>query len=287
MDLAQSAAVFFFFLVWHGFGTAIGLHRMMSHRALKAVKWLEYFLVLGGIMGFQGSPTWWVAIHRAHHKYSDQELDMHSPTHGFRWWNYSWFLKPTYPDHINPKTQCADLLKDPVYRFLEQDGDWVKAQWLNFFGVAVVARFLLLPILGWKLLAVSFLASVLFFQMPLFFNQVCHEAKNGYKNFQINDDSVNCWWVAILWFGEGWHNNHHAIPGSPKAGIRKHEIDISWIVIRLLAACRLVTIPVLPHKVVQAEARKNRAAQKQNDHVPVSIHRAAAVENEPVAAGKR
>jgi len=234
------AAVFFFFIFWSGLGTSIGYHRRLAHHAFHCPKFVEYFFVLGGIMGFQGSPIWWTTIHRSHHKYSDTPSDIHSPKHGFKFWDYSWFLKKGYDFSLmNPAVQCPDLCKDPVYRFLEQDGDWVRAQWLNFFGIAVCGRLLLVPFLGWGAFAVSLLAGFVFFQMPLIFNYVCHIPKLGYRTFAVEDNSVNVGWVALLWFGEGWHNNHHAFPSSASFGLKPHEFDLSWNVLRLMKTLKL------------------------------------------------
>ncbi|MBS1990578.1 MAG: acyl-CoA desaturase [Cyanobacteria bacterium SZAS LIN-2] len=241
MDNISLLYVFFGFVLWHGLGTSIGYHRLLSHRSLACRKWLEYFLVFGAIFGFQGSPIWWTSIHRSHHKHSDKEFDLHAPSQGFRFWNYDWFLQKTYPSFIIPKEQCVDLYKDPLYRFLECDGDWPKAQWLNFFWIAVVARMVLLPVLGWQGVLVSLLASVFFFQMPLVFNYVCHIPKYGYKSYKTTDDSVNVWWIGLIWFGEGWHNNHHAEPGTANMGRRPFEIDPSWIILKCLKAIGLVT----------------------------------------------
>jgi fatty-acid desaturase len=232
--------VFFLTLLWNGLGTAIGYHRGLSHRSYTCPKFVEYFFVLGAIFGFQGSPIWWTTIHRAHHRYSDTEFDSHSPRHGFKAWDYRWFLKPSYAEKMDPKQQCPDLFKDPLYRFLEQDGDWVRAQWLNFLGIAVFGRALLIPFFGWKVAAVSLLAGVTFFQMPLLFNYLCHLPKLGYKTYATTDDSVNIWWVGLLWFGEGWHNNHHAFPAAARAGILPHEVDLSWGVLSLLKKVGLV-----------------------------------------------
>lgn len=281
MEYAQWTTMALLTLAWNGFGTSIGYHRMLSHRSVKFPKWLEYFFVLGAIMGFQGSPIWWTAIHRSHHKTSDQELDMHSPEYGFRFYKYGWFLKSTYPDHIQPKYLCADLLKDPVYRFLEQNGDWKRAQWLNFFVVAVLGRCLLIPFIGWQLVLVSVLTSMFFFQMPLLFNQICHMPKFGYRNFKTTDKSVNVWWVAVLWFGEGWHNNHHARPGNANMGVRKHEFDISYAVLRLLRACGLASMSATQESkaatiLVKPQPEMSMAAIPVVVPVPVPVAAAAA-----------
>ena len=273
-ETAWLVTVFFLSLLWSGLGTAIGYHRGLSHRSYTSPKFVEYFFVLGAIMGFQGSPIWWTTIHRAHHRYSDTELDSHSPRHGFKFWDYRWFLKPSYAVQMDPKQQCPDLYKDSLYRFLECDGDWVKAQWLNFFGIAVLGRALLIPIFGWKVAAVSLLAGVAFFQMPLIFNYICHLPQLGYRTYATTDDSVNVWWVGLLWFGEGWHNNHHAFPAAARAGVRPHEFDISWAILSMLKKVGLVhrLNDVTPEQLRRLEKRYNPAVSETEaiDGVPLA-----------------
>lgn len=107
--------------------------------------------------------------------------------------------------------------------------------------VGFAFRILLLALFGWKIALASLAAGVLVLQIPLFLNVVCHIPKLGYKNFDMADDSVNVWWVAIFTNGEGWHNNHHAHPGSARSGLRPHEIDVSWMTIRLMKALGLAS----------------------------------------------
>jgi stearoyl-CoA desaturase (delta-9 desaturase) len=80
----------------------------------------------------------------------------------------------------------------------------------------------------------EFVAALVVQHIPLLLNVVCHIPKLGYKNYLTPDGSVNVWWVAILTAGEGWHNNHHAFPGSARSGLRPFEIDLSWLTIRLM-----------------------------------------------------
>ncbi len=259
LELLGLVSLFVILFVWHGMSVAVGYHRGLSHRSFTCNKLVEYFFVLGAILGFQGSPIWWTTIHRSHHKFSDQPLDSHSPKHGFRFWDYGWFLKPNYPAHMDPHTQCPDLFKDPIYRFLEQDGDWVRAQWLTFFGIAVLGRAALIPIFGWKVALVGLLAGVTFFQLPLILNYVCHIPKLGYRTYATTDDSVNVWWLGLFAFGEGWHNNHHAFPAAARAGVQPHEFDLSWELLRLLKACGLVQRlnDVTPAQLARLDNRQN------------------------------
>lgn len=231
--------VFLCCYVWHAMGTTIGYHRLLSHRSFKCPKFVEYFWVLGGYLGFEGSPIWWSAIHRAHHKYDDTPLDPHSPRYGLKNALYGWMTRHDYPEHIDPIKSCPDITNDALYRFLEFGGDWNKAHSFNFaFGFAV--RGLVWALFGWQIALASLLAGLAVLSVPLMLNVVCHQPKLGYRNFAINDDSTNVWWVAVLAMGEGWHNNHHAFPGSARSGLKPYEFDPSWLVLRAMKVVGLV-----------------------------------------------
>ena len=112
---------------------------------------------------------------------------------------------------------------------------------------------LLFLFFGRTIALASLAAGIIVQQVPVLLNLVCHLPKLGYKNYETGDDSVNVWWVALLTAGEGWHNNHHASPGSAKSGIRPYEFDPSWLMLRLMKAAGLVSwmnekSPTLPIK---------------------------------------
>jgi stearoyl-CoA desaturase (delta-9 desaturase) len=232
---------FVVFYVWHMLGVTVGYHRLLSHRSFKCPKIVEYFWVLGGYLAFEGSPIWWATIHRAHHRWDDQPLDPHSPRQ--RGWMYAfsgWIKEGSYASHIDPGTQSKDLVKDPLYRFLEQGGSWGKAHQLAAF-LCLSFRVALLLCFGWVIALASLTSGFIVMQIPLLLNVVCHIPKLGYKNFSTDDDSVNVWWVAFLTCGEGWHNNHHAFPGSARSGLKRSEIDVAWLTIRLMKSLKLIS----------------------------------------------
>ena len=229
-------------------GTTIGYHRLLSHRSFQCPKWLEYLLVMPAYLGFEGSPVWWATMHRAHHRHVDTPLDPHSPRYGLYNAFFGWTTRHTYLEHIDPITQSKDLMKDPVYRFLEQDGNWTRAHLLGF-AFCFAFRGILFLAFGWQVALASLLAGLSLLFIPLMLNVVCHTQKLGYKNYNTGEDSVNVWWVGILALGEGWHNNHHAAPGSARSGMRFFEFDPSWLVIKALNAVGLVSnVNVVPHE---------------------------------------
>lgn len=232
-------SAFVLFYLWHMMGVTVGYHRLLSHRSFRCAKIVEYFWVLGGYLAFEGSPIWWATIHRAHHRYTDEPLDPHSPRNDWINAYHGWIFHTRYPAYIDPAAQARDLIKDPLYRFLEQNGRWERAHALAVI-IGLVFRIILLLCFGWTIALASLAAALIVQQVPLLLNVVCHLPKLGYKNYQTGDDSVNVWWVALLTAGEGWHNNHHAFPGSARSGFRRFEIDPSWLMIRLMRLFGLV-----------------------------------------------
>src|SRR5277367_4263166 len=115
-------ALFLFFYLWHGLGITIGYHRLLAHRALRAAPLFEYIFVIGGYLAFQGSPIWWAAIHRAHHRYSDTDLDPHTPKKGLKYALLGWLFDTSYLADLNLATHCKDLIKNDFYRRLEPRG---------------------------------------------------------------------------------------------------------------------------------------------------------------------
>jgi len=238
--LTEFLIAFLVFYAWHGTGITVGYHRLLSHRSFRCIKPVEYFFVLAGYLAFEGSPIWWAAIHRAHHRYVDTPLDPHSPRYGIGHSYFGWLFEMVYPSHIDPYVSCKDIVDDKVYQFLEQGGDLRKMNNLCFL-TNIGFRVILLFAFGWKIALASMLASVAVLQIPLVLNLICHLPKLGYRNFATSDDSVNVWWVGILAHGEGWHNNHHAYPGSARNGMRWFEFDFSYLLIQIMKAMKMVS----------------------------------------------
>jgi len=238
--MVEFITIFLICYLWHALGVTVGYHRLLSHRSFSCPKAVEYFFVVAGYLAFEGSPIWWATIHRAHHRHVDTPLDPHAPRYGFHNAHLGWLTHRGYPDHIDPYAQAKDLVKDPFYRFLEQDGNWHRAHCVAFMS-GILFRVVILLCFGWVAALASLLASFAVWQIPLMLNVVCHLPKWGYKTYATTDDSVNVWWVALLAMGEGWHNNHHASPGSAKTGMLPWEFDASWLAICLLKKLNLVS----------------------------------------------
>lgn len=220
-------------------GTTIGYHRLLSHRSFKCPKAVEYLFITLGYLGFQTSPIWWTAMHRTHHRYSDEVLDPHAGLHGWKRSVYGWIFDEKYPDHVDKNVVCPDLVNDPFYKFLDCGGDVQKAHLLNGFTNFMV-RFAILYFFGLPAALGSLLAGLTMQQITLWFNLLSHMPQYGYKNYDTSDDSTNNYFLTILTLGEGLHNNHHAVPGSANNSMKKGEIDINWYIIRGLQKIGLV-----------------------------------------------
>lgn len=205
-------------------GVGLGYHRLLTHRSFKAPKWLEYVLTIFGTMSLQNEPYKWVATHRIHHQFCETDKDPHSTRPGFWWAHIGWIIKGTAQDHDDEtfKKYVPDLLKDR--------------------GQVLIARFFYLPIIisalilfiigGWGMVFWGVFARLVFgWHTTWFVNSLAHLF--GKRRFDTNDDSTNNWFVAILTFGEGWHNNHHAAPTSARHGFKWFEFDQNWITIQI------------------------------------------------------
>jgi fatty-acid desaturase len=214
-------------LVFHwitgGLGVTLGFHRLAAHRSFDTPKWVEYFFIFCGTLSCEGSPIDWIGLHRIHHKYSDTEKDPHDSTKGFWWSHMGWMLHNIPADKDIPR-YTQDIADDPFYKFCDR----------YFIGIQVALGLLLYLLGGWSFVIwVIFVRLVLVFHCTWFVNSATH--KFGYRSHESGDDSRNCWWVALLTYGEGWHNNHHAYQYSARHGLQWWELDITWMVIKFLS----------------------------------------------------
>lgn len=214
-------------LSWVGgsLGIGMGWHRLMTHRGYKVPKVIEYFLVFCGSLALEGGPIQWATTHRIHHAHTDKEGDPHTPRDG-RWWSHiGWILTPTAEvlDQTKLQRYAPDLMNQRFYRWLN------KAYYVPLIMLALV----LLTFGGWRVMLWG-----VFFRVTvgLHFTWLVNSATHiwGRRRFETTDDSRNNWWVAILSFGEGWHNNHHAHPRAARHGLTWYEIDVNWYGIRVL-----------------------------------------------------
>ncbi|MEO1236479.1 MAG: fatty acid desaturase, partial [Planctomycetota bacterium] len=222
------------FCLGSGVGITLGWHRYLTHRAFRTSRPVELFLTAVGCLSLQHGPIEWVGTHRMHHAHTDHDDDPHSPRHGFLWSHMRWTFLKTEPD---PRKFARDLCRDKAIVMID------RLYWLFPVLLAAalfVAGELIEPGLGWSWVVWGVcVRTALVFHSIWFVNSAAHTW--GYKNFpDADDDSRNNWWVALIAFGEGWHNNHHADPRCAAHGRRWWEFDPTWLTIRLLERLGLV-----------------------------------------------
>jgi stearoyl-CoA desaturase (Delta-9 desaturase) len=247
------AAVYWVGFSWFALWTAVLLyalrmfaitgfyHRYFSHRAFRTSRVMQFVFAALGAASAQRGPLWWAAHHRDHHRHADTEHDPHSPVQrGFLWSHMGWFLaeRAFHVDH----GQVPDLARYPELR------------WLDRYDVLmpVLLATLLFLVGGWlethapglqtdgaQLLVWGFfISTVALFHATVTINSLAH--RFGRRRYATRDNSRNNWLLALLTFGEGWHNNHHHYPGSARQGFYWWELDLTWYVLRAMSLSGLV-----------------------------------------------
>jgi stearoyl-CoA desaturase (delta-9 desaturase) len=219
---ALGVAILFWWIAG-GLGVCLCYHRLLTHRSFKTPKPVEYALTAMGCLNLQGGPIKWVGTHRIHHKESDTDLDPHSPKHGFDWAHVLWcVVKDPYGRDL--RRYAPDLLRDRGMVWLDKYF-WVPQ-------VAVAVALYAIGGLPWLIWGVA-VRTVFTYHATWFVNSASHTW--GYRNFDTREESRNLWWVSLLSFGEGWHNNHHAYPRSAAHGLRRLELDPTYWTIKAMS----------------------------------------------------
>jgi len=213
------------------FGVTLGYHRLLTHGSFTTPKWFEYFCSICGMLSAEGTPLYWVATHRKHHVLSDQTGDPHSPNEGFWWAHFLWFTPRMTDEEEQTLRQrwAPDMYADPVQRLFDKIFPVFPIALgaaLYFIGEATMGNGLSLMLWG---LCVRMIAC---YHSTWFVNSATHSW--GYRNYESTDRSRNLWWVALVSYGEGWHNNHHAHQLLARHGHRWWEIDVTYMVIWVL-----------------------------------------------------
>jgi stearoyl-CoA desaturase (delta-9 desaturase) len=254
--------------IFGSIGINLGYHRMLTHKAASFPKWLERIFVLCGVCSLEGSPLWWVCVHRMHHQHSDEEDDPHSPRKSFFWGHMQWIYTsdPRQRSLGTFEKYVPDLMTDPFLRWLHRGNKWV---WIYFLHALVIGAlgfglgFLIadstelatqigVQIFVWGVLV----RTVYVWHITWLVNSASH--RWGYRNYETNDRSRNNVVVALLTNGEGWHNNHHATPRACSQGHRWWEIDLTFTFVRMLELVGLAW-EVVPVKVPKHIAEKEAA----------------------------
>ena len=242
-----AAAVVLYFATG-ALGVTLCYHRLLTHSSFRCHPWTRYALIVCGCLALQGGPISWVAYHRLHHKESDHEPDPHSPmVVNFLWSHTLWLFwkDPVLPDEQAERAMTRDLLRDKGIERLDR----------LFFPMNVALGLALFALGyaiggdqgGWSVFLWGFcVRAVVVWHVTWFVNSATHLW--GYRNYETSDNSRNSWWVALVAFGEGWHNNHHADQRSASHGRRWFELDQTYWTIRLMQYFGLAWDVVLPRR---------------------------------------
>ncbi len=207
------------FAVITGLGTSLGYHRLLTHRSFKTTRWVKAAALAAGAMGVPSRPVDWAARHLEHHAHADRPGDPHSPLDGLLHAHVGWLFA------VSPAKReryCRALMRDPVVMAVERTA------------VVWLALGLIVPALvdGWRGLLWGGIVRIAIHNHTMFaVNSICHAF--GAQPFATGDESRNNRLIALLAFGEGWHNNHHAFPSMAYHGMGRRP-DATGVVIRAL-----------------------------------------------------
>ena len=213
--------IFLFWLLISGYGVGVGLHRLLSHKSFKTWYWAEVVVSYLGCLAIQGSPIFWVNMHRGyHHPFADTEKDIHSPVKGRLWAYLLWPIMIEYKsikfDFVN------DLMRKKVQRILHFM--YFPIVWLTW-----ALAFLANP----QIFYILVIAQIVSLHQEFCVNLFCHTGK-GYRNFELLDHSVNRYFFGLFFWGVGFHNNHHARPNSYDFAYAANEFDPTTLLVRTI-----------------------------------------------------
>ena len=215
-------------------------HRYFAHKAFRTSRVCQFVFAVIGASATQRGPLWWAAHHRDHHKHADVAADPHQSERGFFWSHMGWFVSGE--NFATRQDNVPDWQQYPELRWLDRYDLLVPVLLgLFMFGLGVVLNALWpqLGTSGWQMLIWGyFVSTVLLMHATLLVNSMAHRV--GHRRFQTRDRSRNNWWLALLTFGEGWHNNHHRYAGSARQGFYWWQVDLSYWTLWLMARLGLV-----------------------------------------------
>jgi stearoyl-CoA desaturase (delta-9 desaturase) len=246
VDLTWSAVAICAATFWlRMFAVTAGYHRYFSHRSFKTSRAFQFVLAVLGTTAVQKGVLWWAATHRQHHRFSDQEGDVHSPLRRGFWWSHvGWILSRDHEE--TDLTRVRDLAQYPELRWLNDH--YLVPPVLLAVGLYFAGG---MPWLVWGF----FVSTILLWHSSFTINSLAHVY--GSRRYDTSDTSRNNFWLALLTMGEGWHNNHHHYMGSARQGFFWWEIDASYYVLRALSwlgiTWGLVQPPV---RVLENDGRK-------------------------------
>ena len=244
-------------------GINMGYHRLLSHRSFKCPLWVEHTLAILGVCCLEKTPGQFVATHRAHHQFSDDEGDPHSPIVTFFWGHMGWIFRenPGFYNTKNYERYARDIFKDPFYFKLERNLLWLQIYFLHAFLYNVIGF-----LYGWLMPGGSlmagvqfglsvmiwgvFLRTVMVWHITWSVNSIGHVW--GYRNYKTKENSRNSLLIGLLSNGDGWHNNHHADQRAASHGHKWWEIDVTYLTLVVMRTFGLAwnLVPIGKHIAV-------------------------------------
>lgn len=240
-----------------GLCVVVGYHRFLAHKSFTLNKWFQYLIITAGLPA--GTPVQWTGNHRFHHMNADQEHDPHSPKYGGFWHAHNgWYYGLKSPflcllfalagpirmiiDGVaRPRTNqqynylAKDILDDKYYAFISKPAPFFILVSIHF----ILPFSLVFYLWGWIGFFSLWLTLVAIYNLGDAIDSISHLM--GENPYITEEGSRNNWLLAILTFGDGWHADHHAFPGSARVGFKKGRIDISWYIIKGLSALGIAT----------------------------------------------
>ncbi len=216
-------------------------HRYFSHKTFRTSRFVQCLFAMIGATAVQRGPLWWAAHHRGHHMHSDTTEDKHSPKeHGFIWSHMGWFL--TKSNFVTNTKLIRELIRFPELRIIDRfDLLMPLALSISLWGLGYYLEQYepSLHTNGFQLFIWGFsISTIMLYHATFLVNSVAHQW--GKKRYETKDTSRNNFLIAILTFGEGWHNNHHHYPGSARQGFYWWEIDLTYYVLKCLAMMGII-----------------------------------------------
>lgn len=249
----EAVALCFGLWAFRMFAVTAGYHRYFSHRSYDMGRVMQFIMAFLSQTAMQRGVLWWAAHHRHHHKYSDAPEDVHSPARdGFLWSHFGWVIAPEWAD--TDMSKVKDLAKYPELRLLDR--------YHHIPGL--LTAFACWLWMGWAGVVVGFVwSTILVWHTTFTVNSFAHVF--GSKRYETGDHSRNNWFLALLTFGEGWHNNHHHYQASARQGFFWWEIDLTYYILWLMSKVGLVSnLREPPRHVVEDNAHPDADAQRSN-----------------------
>ncbi len=237
------AAVLFVVLYWGRlFFVTGGFHRYFAHKSYKTNRVVQFLIAFGATSANQKGPLWWAGWHRHHHRFSDTDEDLHSPRKGFWWSHVGWIL--------------CDRFKETPTRYIKDFDAYPELRWLDKYWIVppIIVAGASLAIAGLPGLFFGYFAStILLMHTTYLVNSVTHLF--GKRRYATVDTSRNSFLIALLTWGEGWHNNHHYYQASVRQGFFWWEIDLTYYILVVMSWFGLVKDFRVPPERVRAGER--------------------------------